>query len=294
MRAILILAGAVACFGAGAAWPQIRKIAFGDGAWLPESTSRPDDTDAYGIKPHMSGPIDPKSNRADPKSSDANSSGSHVRDRDASRSANAGASSFDAAPERQAAAANQSLPAASDPGTAALLTKPDLADTKPPTGTNRDSSDDPPSTATTTNPTARQAAPPPETGHQHADASRQGERAQSSRRGRAGSWERRRDRDANRTPSGRRDRVPGEDAPGFWQGRQDQAWLWRQEQNFNPMSSSRHDRSSGDDAPGANFWNRALISHGPGGRNRMAIEHQAYVGTGASTLAAAPAIGGPR
>jgi hypothetical protein len=59
------------------------------------------------------------------------------------------------------------------------------------------------------------------------------------------------------------DQVDGANEPekmptaGFWQGRQDQAWLWGQEQNSIPISSRRRDRPPGDDAPGANFWNRA-------------------------------------
>jgi hypothetical protein len=263
VTAILIVGVAVGCFGAGAALPQFRNLASGDSAWLAESARRLADPDAYGVKPQASGPNEPKSNPASPKSRESNAP-----------SVNADAPSVEAAPEPHitvnqvprlaggavggpAVPCDQMLPIVEANCLEGAAAKPDLA--WPPTSANNDSPGDPPSTPATSNPTARQAAPPiAETARQRADVYGQGERAQSSRRGRADSWDRRRDRDANRAPSGRRDRAPEEDAPtaGFWQGRQDQAWLWRQEQNSNPISSRRRDRPPGDDAPGANFWNR--------------------------------------
>jgi hypothetical protein len=246
MRAILIVGVAVACFGAGAAPPQFRNLASGDSAWLAESATRLADPDAYGIKPQAPGPTDPKSNPADPKPSESNS-------------ANANAPSVEVAPEPlrvasdpldgAAAPCDQTRPVGDANCLEGAAAKSDMV--RPPTGANNDSPGDPPSTPATSNPTARQAAPPiAETPRQRADV-------QTSRRGRAASWDRRRDRYANRAPSGRRDRAP-EDAPtaSFWQGRQDQAWLWGQEQNSNPISSRHRDRPPGDDAPGANFWNR--------------------------------------
>jgi hypothetical protein len=260
VSAILIVGVAVACFGAGAALPQFRNLASGDSAWLAESARRLADPDAYGVKPQAQGPNDPKSNPAGPKSSESNA-------------VNANAPSVEEAPEPRATV-NQALRVARDPvgGAAAscnqtrpignanclegAAAKPDMA--RAPTGANDDSPGEPRSTPATSDPTARQAAPPiAETPRQRADAYGQWERVQTSRRARAASWDRRRDRDANRAPGGRRDRAT-EDAPtaGFWQGRQDQAWLRGQEQNSNPISSRRRDRPPGDDAPGANLWNR--------------------------------------
>jgi hypothetical protein len=150
-REILIIVGAIACFGA-AALPQIRNVALGDSAWLAESARRlidPDvlaDRDAYGIKP-QAGSIDPKSNPPDPKLRESNAP-SH----DAPRSADAGASSVTAASERHDTAVNKTLPVASDPL--------------------------PPSTQATGNPTGRQAAMTiAETGRQRTDVYVQSERA---------------------------------------------------------------------------------------------------------------------
>jgi hypothetical protein len=218
MRAILIVGVAVACFGADAPLPQFRNLASGDSAWLAESARRLADPDAYGVKPQASGPNDPSSNPAGPKLSESNA-----------RSANADTPSVEAASQPDATA-KHALRVASDPagGAAASCdqmrpideanclegaTAKPVAPISPPTGANKDSPGGPPSTPATSTPTARLAAPPiAETASQRADAYGQGDRAQSSRRGRADFWDRRRDRDANRAPSGRRDRVPGEDA----------------------------------------------------------------------------------
>jgi hypothetical protein len=262
LKAILIVGAAVGCFGVGAALPQFRNLASGDSARLAESARGLADPGAYGVKPQASAPRAPKSNPADPKSSET-------------IAPNANAPSIEAAAESHAAV-NQALRIASDSAGGAVApcdqmrpigdanclegaaAKPDMAHAKPPTGIDNDSPGESSAPAMST-PTARLAAPPiAETARHRADAYGQGERAQSSRRGRADSRDRRRDRETNRAPSGRRDRGPGEDAPtaGFWRGRQDQAWLWRQEQNPNPIPNRRHDRPPEDDAPGATFWNR--------------------------------------
>ena len=273
MRALLIVGVAVTCFGAGAPLPQFRNLASGDSAWLAESARRLADPDAYGVRSQALGPNDPKSNPADLKLSESNAP-----------SANAGSPSIVAAPQPDATV-KHALRLASDPagGAAASCdqmgpideanclegaTAKPVARTSPPTDAKNDSPGGPPSSPATSTPTARQAVPPiAETARHRADAYGHGERAQFSRRGRADFWDRR--RDANRAPSGRRDRGPREDAPtaGFWQGLQDQAWLWRH--SSNPISTSRPDQRPEDEALGANFWNRPLISHGSGGRNAL-------------------------
>jgi hypothetical protein len=201
-----------------------------------------------------------KPNPADPKLSESNAP-----------SANAGSPSIEAAPQPDATVKHAQRLASDPVGGAAAscdqmgpideanclkdATAKPVARTSPPTDAKNDSPGGPPSSSATSTPTARQAVPPiAETARHRADAYGQGERVQSSRRGRADFWDRR--RDANRAPSGRRDRVPREDAPtaGFWHGLQDQAWLWRHSSNL--ISSSRPDQRPEDDAPGANFWNR--------------------------------------
>ena len=283
LRAILMIAGAFACFGAGTAMPQLQKLTFDDvkfwqtvgTATSPSSTPVAD----AALKPDAS------------KQSESKLGVSTSSAPNPNVASNANGMPLAVSPDRNAPDVGQSVPAGKDVvvGNQQLCPKDDSSclEGAPVTPTINPTPVTPGADAAKSPGTARsvrQAASPqsadPERASPRASA-RQQKHAQSSRYRRTVSRPgRRQDRDTNQASNWARDRATDSEVAatspwGPWQDRQaDQASsrAWDQAADENVSAARPSDRRQGRDPYQASSWRRERYDEYPRGDDRRVVD----------------------